>query len=326
MSTDQSSTALSKVLVSAPYMLPTIDRFRPIVKPHGIELVGASVEERLSEEELIPLLQGMSGVICGDDAFTARVLDLAPELKVISKWGTGVDSIDLDAAEARGVKVCWTPDAFTEPVADTVFAFILSFSRQLPWADQDIRNGTWSKRPGKALHECTMGIVGVGNIGAAVARRARAFGMEILGTDIRPIPDHIVDETGLKVVSHEELFRQADFVVLCCDLNPTSFHLVDSEALSLMKETAVVVNTARGPVVDESALVQALRDGGIRGAGLDVFEVEPLPLDSGLRSCESCLFSPHNANSSPSAWDRVHRSTLDQLVQVLRPDVKLDWE
>src|SRR3954471_11748552 len=147
-------------LISAPYFLPVVDEFRSRLEAEGVEIVCAHVRERLNEEELLPLIKTVDGVICGDDQFTERVLREAHRLKVISKWGTGIDSIDLAAAAKLGIRVCNTPDAFTAPVADTALGYILCFARRLPWMDQDIRRGLWIKPDSVSLRECILGVVG----------------------------------------------------------------------------------------------------------------------------------------------------------------------
>lgn len=307
-----------RILITAPYMLPVLDEYRAVFKENGIEVVVAPVQERLSEAELLPLVQDVDGVICGDDQFTERVFQAAARLKVISKWGTGIGSIDLQAAERLGIRVYNTPGAFTDPVADTVMGYILTFARQLPWMDREIHAGRWQKRLCMSLRECVLGVVGVGNIGKAVVRRAVAFRMRVLGNDIVEIPVSFVAATGLEVVSLDKLLARADFVSLNCDLNSTSYHLISWRELALMKSTAYLINTSRGSVVDEQALVQALRERRIAGAALDVFEEEPLPPDSPLRTLDNCLLAPHNANSSPSAWRRVHENTIRNLLDGLR--------
>lgn len=307
-----------RVLVSAPYMLPVLSEYHSIFEENDVEVIAASVRERLSEAELLPLVGDVDGAICGDDRFTERVLRAAPRLRVISKWGTGIDSINLQAAGRLGIRVCNTPGAFTDPVADTVMGYILAFARQLHWMDQDIRAGRWQKPLCVSLQERVLGVVGVGNIGVAVARRAVAFGMHVLGNDIVEIPASFLADTGLKVVSLDQLLAETDFVSLNCDLNPTSYHLIGQRELALMKPTAYLINTSRGPVVDEQALVRALQERQIAGAALDVFEKEPLPPDSSLRALDNCLLAPHNANSSPQAWRRVHENTIHNLLKGLR--------
>ncbi len=306
------------ILISAPYMLPVIDRFRLIFKHYGVDLIVADVNERLSEKQLLSYAGRLDGVICGDDRFSEEVLKAClPRLKVISKWGTGIDSINSHAAEELGIKICNTPNAFTLPVADTVMGYVLAFARRQAWMDREMKKGHWDKLMGRSLSECTIGVVGVGNIGKAVMRRARAFGMRLMGTDIISIAPDFILENNVQMVSLHELLREADFVSLNCDLNPSSQHLINAETLSWMKPTAVLINTSRGPVVDEGALIAALQDGWINGAALDVFENEPLPAVSPLLKMDSVMLAPHNSNSSPAAWERVHWNTIRNLLDGL---------
>jgi D-3-phosphoglycerate dehydrogenase / 2-oxoglutarate reductase len=307
------------VLLSAPYLVTALGRFQPVFEHYNLELIVLpQVQERLEEQDLLALAGQFDGVICGDDRFSARVLEqCAPRLKVISKWGTGIDSIDRHAANRLGIQVCNTPNAFTLPVSDTVLGYILAFARRQPWMDQAMKNGIWDKIPGRTLSECILGVVGVGNIGKAVMRRARAFGMELLGNDIIPITSDFIIENKVSMVSLQELLSKADFISLNCDLNPSSFHLINSETLSWMKRSAVLINTARGPVVDEPSLIAALQDGWIAGAAMDVFEVEPLPPNSPFLKMNNVMLAPHNSNSSPAAWERVHWNTIRNLLEGL---------
>jgi D-3-phosphoglycerate dehydrogenase len=259
----------------------------------------------------------LDGAICGDDRFTRRVLTQAPRLRVISKLGTGIDSIDRQACSELGIRLCNTPDAFSIPVADQVLAWILAFARNVCSIDQAMKSGQWHKLPCTSLSECTLGIVGVGNVGKAVARRAAAFGVTLLGTDPISPPAAFLNEVGMRMVTLNELLAASDFVSLNCDLNPTSHHLISTEQLGRMKPTARIINTARGPIIDEPALVSALRQNTIAGAAMDVFEVEPLPLESPLRRMSNVLLAPHNANSSPRAWEKVHRNTINNLLKGL---------
>ena len=303
------------ILFSAPYMLSSLDRFRPLLERHGLELITPVVRERLDEDEILKYAGQFDGAICGDDRYTARVLEAClPRLKVISKWGTGIDSIDSAAAARLGIQVCRTPNAFTLPVTDTVFGYLLAFARRQPWMDRAMKSGQWQKLPGRALHECTLGIIGVGTIGKVIARRARAFGMTVLGNDIVDIDHVFIAETGIRMADLDTLLKTSDFVSVNCDLNPTSLRLVNSRTLSLMRPDAVLINTARGPIVDEPALVAALQAGTIAGAALDVFEAEPLPVDSPLLKMDNVMLAPHNANSSPAAWERVHWNTIRNLL------------
>lgn len=307
-----------KVLVTAPYMLPVLDRFGDFFADNDIAVVAADVEERLEEEALLPLVGDIDGMVCGDDRITARVMGAAPNLKVIAKWGTGIDSIDSEAAAARGIRVCRTLDAFTEPVTDSVMGYVLCFARRLPWMDRQMKEGIWDKIPGRALNESTIGVVGVGATGSGVLRRARAFGAQLLGNDIRDIHPGHIRALDVEMVSLPELLERSNFVSLHCDLNPTSHHLMSEREFKMMNSSAVLLNLARGPVVDEKALIAALEAGEIAGAALDVFETEPLPADNPLRAMDNVMIAPHNSNSSPKAWERVHVSTLTQLLAGLQ--------
>jgi D-3-phosphoglycerate dehydrogenase len=307
-----------KVLITAPYFQPVITRFKQIFDENGIEIILLPVKERCTEEELLQYIEDIDGVISGDDRFTEKVIVKAKKLRVISKWGTGIDSIDQDACRRLGIAVRNTPNAFSEPVADAVIGYMLCFARQLPWMDHAIKRGEWKKIPSRALRECTLGVIGVGNVGKAVVRRAFGFGMNILGNDIVEMPMEFVKNTGIKMISKDELLRESDFVSLNCDLNPTSHHLMSTREFSMMKPTAIVINTARGPVIDEKALVQALQEKKIAGAALDVFEDEPLPKASPLLTMHNVLLAPHNANSSPEAWERVHMNTIKNLLEELK--------
>ncbi|MEY2820141.1 MAG: hypothetical protein RL275_3604 [Chloroflexota bacterium] len=311
------------VLLTAPYMLPFVDRFKPVFDSYDIELIIPDVEERMEEEDILKYAGQFDGTVCGDDRYSARVIEAClPRLKVISKWGTGVDSIDAEACSRFGVKLGRTPNAFTTPVADTVLGYMLAFARRGPWMDKAMKSGEWKKIPGRTLSECTLGVIGIGNIGKAVTRRAKAFGMKVLGTDIIDIDHVFVSESGIEMTNLDTLLANSDFVSVNCDLNPTSYHLINANTLSKMKSTAVLINTARGPIVDEKALVAALSSGQVGGAALDVFEFEPLPLDSPLLKMDNVMLAPHNSNSSPTAWERIHWSTIKNLVEGLGMQVR----
>ncbi len=306
------------VLMTAPYMIPFLERFKLAFKKYGLELIVPDVQERMEESDLLKYAGQFDGAICGDDRYTARVIEAcAPRLKVISKWGTGVDSIDAEACSRFDVQLTRTPNAFTTPVADTVLGYMLAFARRGPWMDAAMKRGEWKKIPGKALSECTLGVIGVGAIGKAVTRRARAFGMRVLGNDIVEIDHVFVSESGIEMTTINSLLSDSDFVSINCDLNPTSHHLMSAETFAMMKPEAILINTARGPIVDEKALIEALQAKRLAGAALDVFEFEPLPLESPLLKMNNVMLAPHNSNSSPVAWERIHWNTIKNLLDGL---------
>jgi len=306
------------ILLSAPYMIPFLDRFQPYFDKYRLELIIPEVHERLTKEQLLELAGKFDGTICGDDQYDAEVIEAcSPRLKVISKWGTGIDSIDKETANAAGIKVSRTSNAFTVPVADSVMGYILAFARRQPWMDREIKSGNWDKIPGHALSESTLGVIGVGNIGKAVLSRAAAFGMQLVATDIIEVDQEFINSVGVEMTSLGELLSKADYTSINCDLNPTSYHLINQETSSQMKSNAVIINTARGQIIDETALVDSLSSGSIAGAALDVFEIEPIPSDSPLLSMDNVMLAPHNSNSSPAAWEHVHWNTMRSLLDGL---------
>ena len=303
------------VLVSAPYMLPKMDRFRPVLESFGLDVIVPEVRERMEEDQILQYAGQFDGTICGDDRYSRRVIEAClPRLKVISKWGTGIDSIDQDAAAEFGVMVGNTTNAFTVPVSESVLGYMLAFVRQVPWLDDEMKAGRWEKINGKTLSECTLGVIGVGNVGKAVLRRARAFGMKLLGNDIVEIAHDFLLEYGVEMTGLEDLLSRSDFISVNCTLNQTSRHLINEDSLKSCKPGAVLINTARGPIVKEAALVAALQNGTLGGAALDVFEFEPLPLDSPLLKMNRVLLAPHNSNSSPYFWERVQWNTIKNLL------------
>jgi D-3-phosphoglycerate dehydrogenase / 2-oxoglutarate reductase len=303
------------VLITAPYMIPCIDRFRPVFSHYKLDLIVAQVKERMTMNDLIVYVGQFDGTICGDDQYNKPVLDaLASKLNVISKWGTGLDSIDREEAAKVGIKVYNTPNAFTLPVSDSVMGYILTFARQLPWMDKAMKSGKWKKIPGRSLSECTLGVIGVGNVGKAVIRRARAFGMELLGNDIVPIAPDFLVENVVEMTTLKDLLNRSDFISINCDLNPTSTHLINSMTLRDVKPGAILINTARGKILDEPAVIAALESGQLGGAALDVFETEPIMGSNPLLKMDNVLLAPHNSNSSPSAWERVHWNSIRNLL------------
>lgn len=309
---------MTTILFTAPNMIPLLPRYRRIFESLGLELIIPAVHERLSEAEILEYAGQFDGTLCGDDYYTPRALDAcAPRLKVISKWGTGIDSIDRQHAELLGIQVRNTPNAFTLPVADSVLGYMLAFARRLPWMDRALKSGHWQKLPGRSLGECTLGVVGLGRIGKAVIRRACAFSIQVLGTDIIPIDPVFLSKNRVEMTSLDDLLARSDFVSLNCDLNPTSYHLINATTLAKINPTAILINTSRGRVIDQPALISALQAGKLAGAALDVYEDEPLSIDSPLTQMDNVLLAPHNANSSPRAWERVNQNTIDNLLDGL---------
>jgi glyoxylate reductase len=256
-------------------------------------------------ERLRELVVGAEGLLCLlTDRIDEALLDAAPGLRVISNLAVGTDNVDLDAASARGIPVGNTPDVLTDATADLAFALLLASARRLPQAAAAVPAGEWvtwepARWLGQEVTGATLGIIGPGRIGAAVARRAQGFDMTVVDS---------------KQMAVEELLERSDFVSLHCPLTPATHHLIDDGALARMRPTAHLVNTARGPIVDQDALARALHDGAIAGAALDVTDPEPLPADHPLLQAPNLIVVPHIGSATDRTRERMARMAVDNLL------------
>ena len=305
-----------RVLVSNLMMLKERPRFEAEIAARGWEPWFVDVDQYLSEEQCLELAGQFDGWLAGDDAITRRVLEAClPRLRGISKWGTGIDSIDLDAAKALGLPVRNSPGAFSEAVSEVALGYMLILSRHLLEIDRQVHAGQWPKPMGLGLYGRTCGIIGFGAIGQGIARRAAGCGMITLANDAMIAPGQSIHGTPL--ITLEELLAQSDIVALACNLTRENRHLINARRIAQMKPGALLINVARGPVVDEAALVEALTCARLGGAGLDVFEVEPLPMESPLRQFQNVVLGSHNANNLQSAVEAVHVNTMANLAGIL---------
>ncbi|MDQ0190614.1 D-glycerate dehydrogenase [Alicyclobacillus cycloheptanicus] len=263
-----------------------------------------ATDEPVPRDVLLRQVQGCAGILSLiTERIDAEVMDAAgPTLQIVANLAVGYDNIDVAAAKARGVLVTNTPDVLTETTADLTFGLLLAAARRIPEAERTLRAGewrTWSPMmmTGQDVYGATIGIVGMGRIGAAVARRAKGFGMEICYFNRTRRPA-VEAELGARLVPLDELLTTADFVVVLAPLTPETHHLIGRREFELMKPTAVFINTARGPIVDESALVEALRSGQIWAAGLDVFEQEPISPRHPLLQLRNVVLLPHIGSAS----------------------------
>jgi len=298
-----------RVLVSNIMMLKEKARFDAELTRRGYSPVWVDVEQFLTESRCLELVGDIDGWLAGDDQITRTVLDKAlPRLKVIAKWGTGIDSIDLGAARDLGVPVLNAPGAFADAVAECAIGLTLMVTRNLGMIDRAIRAGQWPKPQGVELRDSSLGMIGYGAIGRRIGEFAAGLGMRVIHHDpfvagSRPVREVIAD---------------ADVLCLACALTPENRHLINAETLKIMKRDAVLINVARGPLVDTDALVAALAEGRIAGAGLDVFEHEPLPADHRLLQMDNVALSSHNANNGVNAVEAVHARTLENLDSILK--------
>lgn len=306
-----------RILILNPQMRLLMPRYMHFFDPASFEVVIHHTEQNVGEAELYDLIMGFDGVIAGGDEFTERVLAHADRLKVISKWGVGIDTVDQAAAERLGIQLCCSPGAFADPVADTAMGYILLFALKLHDLNRRSKAGEWAKPTGLALRTRTLGVIGVGHIGKELIRRAKAFKLRLLGNDTVAMPPDFVQAAGVTMVDLPTLLAESDFVCICADLNPSSYHLVDAAALSRLKPTAYLINVARGKIVAEAALIEALQQGKIAGAALDVFEVEPPAPDHPLRLMDNVIFGTHNAYNEDDPVDWVTRNTIRMLISAL---------
>jgi D-3-phosphoglycerate dehydrogenase len=279
----------------------------------GFDVVDSPKPAPLTEEELLAGLRDFDAIVAGNDPLTARVLEGLPRLRAIARWGVGVDAVDLDAATRLGIIVTNTPGLIVDTVADLAFALMLAVARRIVEADRWVRTGQWREFQTTLVWGKTLGLVGVGAIGTAVARRARGFSMTVLGYD--PVPRPEAEEVGVRYVPLDELLQTADFVSLHAPLTPQTRGLINARALALMKPTAILINTSRGGLVDQAALYEALRDGRIAGAGLDVFAKEPPDPDDPLLRLNNCVFTPHCGNNARETIEQVNLRVAENLIE-----------
>ena len=290
---------------------------RGILTQAGFEVVDAPPRAPFGEEMIADLLEDFDAVVADADAYTEKVFAQRPRLKLISRWGVGIDSIDLEAATQHGVMVTNTPGVITDAVADLAFSFILCLARRLKEGDALVRSGSWQKLRGANVGGATIGIIGVGDIGTCAARRARGFGMRILAYDPAP-REEVAGQLGVEFVELGELLEQSDFVTLHCNATTANRGMIGREELAMMKPTAYLINCARGSLVDEEALAQALKDGTIAGAGLDVYAKEPPDPGNPLFELDNCLLMPHTATMDHATIHRVSMAVTQNTLEALQ--------
>ena len=308
---------MKRVLVTNLIMQRDAHLFGAELKSADAELDCYPVKQFLREDELLPIIGGYDGMIAGDDQLTARVLEASqPRLKVISKWGVGLDSIDLDAARQLKIKVFNSPGAFGEAVAEVCLGYLLMLSRHLHHIDREVRQGNWIKPEGGGLIDKTLGVVGFGSIGRGIAARAMPFRMNVLVHDVRM--DEMQPPEGVEFATLYRLLEQSDYLCLACNLTPENRRMIDTAALARMKPTACLLNMGRGSLVDETALIGALKSNRLAGAALDVYETEPLPPGSPLTKMPNVVLGSHNANNLETANQAVNRNSIRNLIEGLK--------
>lgn len=306
-----------KILVTPTSLQPgRKSRAMERLRDFSAELVFNEKSRPLTEEELIPLLKGCQGYLAGLDFITERVLREAKDLKVISRYGTGYDRIDMAAASQYGVTVTNTPGVNAQAVGELAFGLLLSVARQISYLDRTTRSGEWVRAEGVELKGKTLGILGLGAVGKVVARCAKGFGMRVAASD--PFIDReYCREHGIEAVNMEDLLSFADAVSLHLPLNKETTHLIGKEALARMKDGVILINTSRGGIIDEEAAYCGLKSGKIGGLGLDAFENEP-PKESSLFEFSNVVATPHTGAHTKEAASMMADRAVDNLISVLQ--------
>lgn len=290
-----------------------------LLEQQGYEIQWNQLGRLYQEEELAEVIGDVDGLIVGLDPVTAKVMERGKRLKVITKYGVGVDNIDLKEAKRRGIQVTYTPGANYQSVADFTMTLLLALSRNVVELDQRVRKHRWEKVIGTEIYGKTIGIVGTGEIGKGVAARAKGFAMKLLAYDLNP-DWTFAEKIGMAYVDKETLLKESDVISLHLPLVESTRHFIDRKALGMMKESAYLINTARGGIVDEEALYHALKEQRIRGAALDVFEIEP-PNQSKLLELKNILLAPHCGASTIDATHRMGMMAAMGLISVLEGEI-----
>ena len=307
-----------KILITARALTlePVGARALARLRDAGCELIHPPEYGPLPKVELLRLLDGVDAVLASMDPFSADVLAAreAAQLKVISRWGIGVDAIDLAEAARLGIVVTNTPGLLNEAVADYAMALLLTMARRIPQGARSLNAGQWESEWGPDMNGKTLGLIGCGGIAQAVAKRARGFELRLLGCD--PVPSPAAEALGIEFVPLDRLLAESDFVSLHTALTPETRGLIGEAQLRAMKPAALLINTARGAVIDEAALARALREGWIAGAALDVFITEPLPADHPLHGVPNLLLTPHQASLGYGSGAKVSAAVADGVLDV----------
>ena len=295
-------------------MIQRIDEFRGVFESKGIELVIPEFIQSLSEEKLLDLVPTVDGWIIGDDPATKNIFEAGKrgKLKAAVKWGVGVDNVDIKAAERLGISISNTPKMFGNEVADLGICYLLSLARSAHFIDREVRKGLWVKPAGVSVTGKTIALVGLGDIGLACARRLKGFDVKILGYD--PFTSLNAFEAGVdQILEFPEKLNEADFILITCALTKDNIHLINKRTIAEMKDAVFIINISRGKLINEVDLAEALESGKIKGAALDVFEMEPLDIESPLRSFQQCIFGTHNGSNTVEAVKRATEQSMTLL-------------
>lgn len=308
-------TSQPSLLITCGHLIRNIQHFRYLFDEAGVSTtVPQLVGQQFDADEMLKLLPGHSVAIIGDDHITSKVLQASePGLKALIKWGIGTDNIDLASAKLMDVPVYNTPGQFSGEVADLAIGMMLSLARRINFIDHNVRKGNWLRVEGESIAGSKSHIIGMGNIGQSIAKRLLAFDVNVSGSD----PNQTNISSEFQYVDLRMGVAEADWVFVACALTTDNIHLVDDELMSMMKTGARIINVARGPLIDELSLVKHLATGHLQGAGLDVFETEPLSPQNPLAKLPNVLLGSHGGSSTKQAIQRVNALTVKMALECL---------
>tara|TARA_B100000989_G_C19530772_1_gene469676 strand:- start:1338 stop:2279 length:942 start_codon:yes stop_codon:yes gene_type:complete len=307
-----------KILISAIPLVPIFHKYKKFfdTKKYSVDL--KKTNQYLNEAELLKIIDRYHGVICGDDEFSKRVLIKASNLRVISKWGTGINTIDLNFAKTKKIKVLNTPSAFSYSVATMALSMILSYFRKIIDNHNLVKKNKWPKLQGETLLNKKVGVIGVGNIGKKIFEMLTGFETINYANDLKIINRSFLKKYKIKQVSKKKIFRESDVLITASDLNKSSYHLINKKTLKLTKKNVLIVNISRGNLIDNNALIKFLEKNPHSGACLDVFEDEPLKRNSKFIRLRNCILTSHNAFNTYNEVKKTHRNTINNILKILR--------
>lgn len=308
---------MKRVAVTCTHLIRDIDQYRETFANAGLDVFLPDIAgQELRGDDLVAAMTGIVGVVAGDDHFTSEVMAQLPELKVVSKWGIGLDAIDLENAADRGIVVTNTPGMFGNEVAELGLAYLFALVRDIVSTDRTVRSGGWPKQTSRSMSALTVNVIGLGDIGSTLAEKLLSLGVTVTGSDPSDDAAKWGARAGVTIGDAKALAPNADAVMICAPLNDATRAMVDANFIAAMKPGSWLINVGRGPIVVGSAVADAIESGHLAGAALDVFEVEPLE-DERLRQLPNLILGAHNASNTYEACHRTHVQAIKNLLDNL---------
>ncbi|MDD4833253.1 MAG: phosphoglycerate dehydrogenase [Lutispora sp.] len=303
-----------KVIITSEFFGRYSNEAEKILKSNGFEVIPNPYDKFLNEDEIISIIGEADAIICDLEGITKKVIDNAPNLKVISRRGVGIDSVDIEYAKEKGIKIKRTLGVVERPVAELVMAYILQIYRNISESNEEMKNNRWVKLLGRSTEGKVMGIVGLGNIGIEVARKAKAFDMEVIYSGTRKHEKE--KKLGLEYATFEELLEKSDIISIHVSLSDSTRDMFNYDVMKQMKKQPILINTARGPIVNEKDLKKALNNGLVSYAAIDVYDKEP-KTDSTLVNCDNALLTPHNGTFTKEVFIKMDILAAKNIIETL---------